>query len=591
MFELNRWAQRAAPLWERADTSVDDRRVARWSEVLGSRELWNRRMRSAPRIPVRPHADWVPVLRGVLQQTPATLEEQDGDRVPFGHALAPFIRHARRRLAARAGHARAVLVPAALAALEAELREHLGLVASLALGRIFYDFRFALAPLAAFEDVWSQQTPSTVIYRQFVTHLLTGGWRDVFEKYPVLARVMAQSVEQWTENSSRLCQRIEADLPRLRKHFGECALPIVSISTGLSDRHNGGQSVASLTFANDRRLIYKPRSVKPEIFFNRVLHWINRRGLTLKLQTVHALDRRAYGWMEFVPNRTCEHASEVSRFYARAGALLAVMHALGVSDIHYENVIASGEDPVVVDLETLLAERSGSVLGTGFLPRPPSAKENDADASALGASVVQDSGLRFPMWQHVNTDQMTLVDGAPREAEQHRARLSGTLVSAADHVRELKSGFREAYACLLDHRKALTADRMLTGLDRLELRILLRDSATYGQMHLHLLYPEHLEDGIDRSIELEWLARPLCIRATPSRGRVAVYEHERSAMERLDLPLFTTQTWRAMRHDPSTQEARAFGTPRDAKALKRRLAQLSDRDRRRQLAAITRAFM
>ncbi|MEQ1910948.1 MAG: hypothetical protein ABMA15_19170, partial [Vicinamibacterales bacterium] len=102
--------------------------------------------------------------------------------------------------------------------------------------------------------------------------------------------------------------------------------------------------------------------------------------------------------------------------------------------------------------------------------------------------------------------------------------------------------------------------------------------------------PEHLEDGIDRSIELEWLARPLCIKTAPSRGRVAVYEHERSAMERLDLPLFTTKTWRAMRHDPSTQEARAFGAPRDGKALKRRLAQLSDGDRRRQLAAITRAF-
>jgi len=553
-------------------------------------------MRSARRTPAR-HNDWTRALRTILTNRPARSaharpldDSSHVNRVPFGPAFVPFIRYARRQLTARAGAARAVLSPGARLDLERELLEHLGLIASLALGRRFYDFRFARAPLSAFEDVWAQQARSTAIYEQFIDQLLGGGWRNVFERYPVLARLMVQSVEQFAHNSARLCRRLAADLPRLRKRFGALAMPVSRLSAGLSDRHNHGQSVVRVTFANRAQLVYKPRSVKPEIFFNRVLQWLNRRDLTLKLRTLDALDRGAYGWMEFVPQHDCEDASEVSAFYRRAGSLLAVLHACGVSDIHYENLIASGAHPVVVDLETLLAERRGTVLDTGFLPRPPSAKEHAADASALGASVVQDSGLRFPMWQHLNTDQMMLVDGAPQESEQHRVRLQGALVNAADHVHELKAGFRDAYACLLAHRLALAANPLLNTLDTLELRILVRDSATYGQMQLHLLYPEHLEDGATRSIELEWLARPLCIRAMPSRGRVAVYDHERQAMERLDLPLFTTKTWRAMRHDPSTQEARAFGTPRDSSALKRRLASLSERDCRRQLAAITRAF-
>lgn len=86
------------------------------------------------------------------------------------------------------------------------------------------------------------------------------------------------------------------------------------------------------------------------------------------------------------------------------------------------------------------------------------------------------------------------------------------------------------------------------------------------------------------------MARPLCIRSKSSPGRVAVYEQERAAMERLDLPLFTTKTWRAMRHDPSTLEAKAFGGSRGAKALRRRLARLSDRDCRNQLTSITRSL-
>ena len=587
MREVNRWAARAAPLWERADQSVDGQRLARWRDVLGSSELWDRRMRSARHIRTS-NADWVRTLRAVLREDHSG--EEDACGIPFGHAFAPFLRYARRRFATETGRARAVLAPTARTTLETELLEHLGLIASLALGRVYYDFRFTHAPISAFEDAWTRQPHSTIIYRQFVAYLLDKGWRDVFEMYPVLARLTAQSVEQWIENSSRLCGRLAADRSRLQTRFGLREFPVVAVKTGLSDRHKHGQSVASLTFADGQQLMYKPRSVRPEMVFNSVLGWINRRGLSLKLKTVRALDRGTYGWVEFVPHRECEHVREVARFYERAGALLAVLHALGVSDIHYENLIACGEHPVVVDLETLLGERTGSVLGTGVLPRKSTARESDADASALGAAEVQDAGLRFPMWRHSNTDQMTLVEGAPRETEQHRVRLNGKLGVATDYVRELKAGFRNAYGCLLEHRKQLQSHPMMKRFDRLELRILLRDSATYGRMHLHLLYPEYLEDGLDRSIELEWLARPLCIRSKPSPGRVAVYEQERAAMERLDLPLFTTKTWRAMRHDPSTLEAKAFGGSRGAKALRRRLARLSDRDCRNQLTSITRSL-
>jgi lantibiotic modifying enzyme len=130
---------------------------------------------------------------------------------------------------------------------------------------------------------------------------------------------------------------------------------------------------------------------------------------------------------------------------------------------------------------------------------------------------------------------------------------------------------------------------VLERFNRLELRVLLRDSATYGRLHLHLLHPEFLEDGLDRSIELEWLARPLCIRARPSQGRVRVYERERVAMERLDLPHFDTTAWREMRHDPQTEEAKAFGGKRDARIVRRRLAALSPEACRRQLALIVRS--
>jgi type 2 lantibiotic biosynthesis protein LanM len=604
---LRRIANRATPLWERVPSAsgrFERRHLERWCEVLGSGELLERRMRSTPGLtaeellsgtgPAR-LPGWSRTLATVLFESPTVPSGQLAG-VPFEEILDPFLCHARRRFRVEARSTLRVLSPAAVEAIERELLEHLALVASLALGRMFYEFRFMRAPLAAFEENWAQQPRSTAIYSDFVARLRRDGLVDVFERYPVLGRLLAQSVDLWVEASARLCRRFAADWPRLRKFFGwtEGGLEgaISGLKTGLSDRHRGGQTVAELSLATGDCIIYKPRSVRPELAFNAFLNWLNDRDLPLRLGTVRALDRETYGWMEVVPHRRCEDAFAVERFYVRAGMLLAVLHALAVTDIHCENLIASGEHPVVVDLETLLSEsprRRVTVLDTGFLPRRPNTNESAVDVSALGADDTPDSELRFPMWRQINTDQMSLSEGTPREREFHRVQMGDQMPTVAEHLSSFRQGFRAAYECVLAHRRSLAREPSLKTFDGLELRVLLRDSATYGQLQLHLLHPEFLEDAIDRSIELEWLARPLCIRTKPLRGRANVYELERAAMEQLDLPHFNTSAWHAMQHHPATDEAKVFGGKRDSRTLRRRLAGLSRTACRRQLALMTRS--
>ena len=41
-------------------------------------------------------------------------------------------------------------------------------------------------------------------------------------------------------------------------------------------------------------------------------------------------------------------------FYRRQGVLLALLYLLGMTDIHHENLIACADQPVLVDVETLL---------------------------------------------------------------------------------------------------------------------------------------------------------------------------------------------------------------------------------------------
>jgi lantibiotic modifying enzyme len=277
--------------------------------------------------------------------------------------------------------------------------------------------------------------------------------------------------------------------------------------------------------------------------------------------------------------------------------------------------ISSGaaSTPVVLDLETLLNENvpalarvlglatddarlddQPSVLSTGFLPQWQTTPDGRRlDMSALGADETQDPCIRVITWTAINTDQMTCSEepSAPISIT-HRAQLAGALTSVADHLQAFLKGFKEMYWCLLVNREALLANEaMLNGFDRLELRVLLRDSETYARLHLHLLHPEFLKDGIDRSIELEWLARPLSGTTRPQQGRIRLYEAERTAMESLDIPHFSMSAWCEMGHTADDPDLWLLGAERDSRVLRRRLASLSPADCSRQLAAIEDAVL
>ncbi|MBX4341401.1 DUF4135 domain-containing protein, partial [Mycobacterium tuberculosis] len=62
-----------------------------------------------------------------------------------------------------------------------------------------------------------------------------------------------------------------------------------------------------------------------------------------------------YGWQEYIAYRECLTEEELKRFYYRQGGYIALLYFFRSSDFHFENIIASGEFPVLIDLETLFS--------------------------------------------------------------------------------------------------------------------------------------------------------------------------------------------------------------------------------------------
>src|SRR5262249_24423962 len=155
--------------------------------------------------------------------------------------------------------------------------------------------------------------------------------------------------------SAEFLEHLAADWKELSRWFniGSEHGVLVEAAAGAGDTHRGGRSVVIARFQGGLNLVYKPRSLAVDAHFQDFIPWVNEKGASLPLRTLKVLDRGHHGWVEFVHAEGCRSEDEVARFYERQGEYLAILYALQATDFHFENVLACGEHPVLVDLEAL----------------------------------------------------------------------------------------------------------------------------------------------------------------------------------------------------------------------------------------------
>lgn len=190
---------------------------------------------------------------------------------------------------------------------------------------------------------------------EWVVDQTTDGLERMFRKYPVAARLVGTTILNWVESCTELIHRAANDktfLPSLAGYSGE-ATKLVSVELGLSDLHHGHRSVGVCTFETaDARftIVYKPKDVRSEVALGRILKGLADFGLDLGPQP-RILAGNGYGWVEFIEGREIARREDAETFYVRAGMLTAAFYALGSNDCHAENVLARGDQPVVIDAE------------------------------------------------------------------------------------------------------------------------------------------------------------------------------------------------------------------------------------------------
>lgn len=485
--------------------------------------------------------------------------------IPFEEVYLPFVQIARQKLIAQVGESLHLLNEAVHISLERQLLKKLGILFAKSLHLEFSLFKaLKQSPFTLLLERL-QSSNSREQYQIFINNLKADNLLSFFQKYSVLARLVATLTDLWVEEKAEFCQRLALDLPTIQQRFQNNLGQVIAIQLDLSDPHNRRRSVMILTFASGLKLVYKPRGLGCEAAYFQLLDWCNQQRTLLPFKLLKIIDCNTHGWMEYVEHLPCQDETTAQRYYQRAGMLLCLLHVLQGVDLHHENLIASDEHPVMVDLEALLHHDVreidtnlknhnaqslvnqiffNSVLRTGLLPN--SAFEADGgkaqDISGLGG-VGQEISVRTQKWKNINTDNMALeyeFEKMPPKANV--LSLNGTTLLPSNYADELVSGFQQMYQLLIERRESLLAqDSPITALAHQKVRFLFRLSIVYAQLLSKAIQPKFLQHGIDRSIELDVLSRAF-LKADKKPSIWPLLSAELQALEQMDIPYFAANS-------------------------------------------------
>ena len=291
----------------------------------------------------------------------------------------------------------------------------------------------------------------------------------------------------------------------------------------LGDVHDG--KCTFMAGEGEDRYIFKPRGAETEKAWERMLASYREAGFSLLPGAVEVIKELDGGHTERPVLHDKTTQDRLPFYFRRCGALIFFAYLLGSTDLHRENVIACGETPVPVDLETLLCgipERepeaaagalSKTVYGSHLLPQFDGAEDISGISGGNSAGISGTGGQNLPI-----TD-----NGAP---------------FVPDHADDICAGFEEAYRFTMGHGQL--AHECIAGFEDCFFRVILRPTETYEKIgKLLALLPEENRPAYALAMMRRAYERDIDPARAERAGRVI--EEEASAVLKGEIPLFTVK--------------------------------------------------
>lgn len=416
-------------------------------------------------------------------------------------------------------------------------------------------------------------------------------------EYPVLARRLVELTDKSLNHHFKVINRFINDISEIQETLIPITSSLVDIQVDAGDTHNGGQTVTILTFDNLHKLVYKPRSLSVDSQFQELLKWCNRMGFKLKFSTLKMIDKDHYGWQECISYTECDTKEDVENFYYRLGGYISILYSLNAIDFHFENLIAQGQHPYLIDLESIfhplqpMSEQSTaqhqamkllmtSVLGTGLLPiHHKTAKDSPLEVSGIGGEEGQViSNIEY--LKNDNTSNMKIERTQTHiESRANRPKYKGEAVNPVGYVSSVLEGFESMYSILMDNKEDLLGkDGILAPFLNTTTRFIVRNTELYARFIQMGKHTDYLQNGLDqqRLIDLMWNYGRI------SNNHLKIIPSEINDLLQGDIPYFYTKPNSTIIWDSNNQEIHGFLEKSGQELVFHKINSLSQEDMIRQ---------
>lgn len=302
-------------------------------------------------------------------------------------------------------------------------------------------------------------------------------WERLFFQYPVLKRLVMQWITDFTTHVIMLYQRLEEDLNDIVRMLGKAPGRICMIDGGDSDLHQG-RCVHMITFENDMKIVYKPRSLKLDQIWQDYLQDMAVAGGLDAFKTPWILQRGEYGYEEYIERKPVGSEDGFAKYFRRCGFLLGVSYALQGNDFHAENLIACGDCPVLVDLETGVRACGNTIFSD--VKNPASQRYRFDSVMRTNLLPFLTMGRTIAPGDDAFTARKESLKNLPYDANGAR--------SAERYAAELTEGFELAYDTV--QKYGVTRD-----FSECSVRLLIRNTSFYRNMQKMLYASEYMKNS------------------------------------------------------------------------------------------------
>lgn len=342
-------------------------------------------------------------------------------------------------------------------------------------------------------------------YEQYMQQIREeNGINHFFDRYPYLLKQINKEVGLIEESYSLLFDRFLEDLSEIRSCFN-ISEPLSNVAFSLGDSHSKKQTVVKIAF-KEKSVYYKPKSYHSHSILLELTSLLKSSNIP-SFSLPKSLVKADYCWQLGVAY-TSSNKDEVAKIYFKYGVLAAFSEIFSITDLHMENVIVSGGDLYLIDVETFFQRKLNvqnqnfegitvdtyqriyeTSLSNGLFP-VQFEKDSAPNVSGISGKGGKRKKGKYELINKNRGDMKLVKVDYFQEDGFNIPTLNGKVVEPLDYANEIIAGFRECYTFLMSQRAKVK--KILEDFPKLKTRAIFRNTSDYGKFLQASTNPKYL---------------------------------------------------------------------------------------------------